>query len=615
MKNTLTLLVLLIAATLRSQSYDNLTRQLDSILHQYNIPGAQAVIVSKDSILWQQNFGYADLAGKQPVSDETLFRIGSITKSFVAVSAMMLAEEGRISLEDKVEDLAPELPFTNSWESTHPVRFVHLLEHTAGFDDMHLLEYATQGEGWSTLQGLTFHPHSKISRWKPGTHMSYCNSGPQMAAFCIEKKTGKKIEDFIGERIFGPLGMTNSSLLPTDYVKSKLSKGYLGEDNEEAPYWHITGRSAGAINSNATEMAAYLRFFLNRGRKDTVALLKPASIDRIEHPQSTLAAKAGITEGYGLHIANSTFRGVKICGHSGGMSGFLAMLRYAPEKGIGYILLINKSGDGFGQLNDALTQFITDPDNQWKMPEHQPGEYNPEFTGYYRSATSRNEVIRFMEWLPGVLQIKEKDGLLFYKPLFGEEEPLNVEKPDVLQYYSKKGGGVKLALLKDDDGRTILQEAANGGNYYKTTPAAVWLSLGLAVFSQVMVLFAIIAALVWIPISIFGKNRIAYKRARIYPLLAGLSWVGFVLFITLAQTQGDVLMNLGKASVWSVGMFVFSLLVPIFSLFAVYYNFKSFGKPVNKWARVFFTLSSLGCLLISGYLVYWGVAGLRIWVY
>ncbi|HMQ63826.1 MAG TPA: serine hydrolase domain-containing protein, partial [Flavilitoribacter sp.] len=85
MKNTLTLFALLCTGMLSGQSYDALQHRLDSILQKYEIPGAQVAVVDKDSILWIRNFGYADLAAQKPVTDQTMFRIGSITKSFVAV--------------------------------------------------------------------------------------------------------------------------------------------------------------------------------------------------------------------------------------------------------------------------------------------------------------------------------------------------------------------------------------------------------------------------------------------------------------------------------------------------------------------------------------------------
>jgi len=127
--------------------FSSLDQQIESILQTQGVAGAQLAIINRDGILWGGNYGYADLENNRPVTDKTMFRIGSITKSFVAVSVMMLVEKGQLSLDDPIKELAPELSFKNQWEYANPVQLVHLLEHTAGFDDMHLMEYATNGDG------------------------------------------------------------------------------------------------------------------------------------------------------------------------------------------------------------------------------------------------------------------------------------------------------------------------------------------------------------------------------------------------------------------------------------------------------------------------------------
>ena len=103
-----------------------------------------------------------DKLSERPVTEGTLFRIGSISKSFVALSAMMLVEEGRLDLQAPLRELAPEIEFTNRWEKTHPVRMVHLMEHTTGWDDLALREYAQNiYPPISLREGLAFDPRSR----------------------------------------------------------------------------------------------------------------------------------------------------------------------------------------------------------------------------------------------------------------------------------------------------------------------------------------------------------------------------------------------------------------------------------------------------------------------
>ncbi len=104
---------------------------LRAIVYDHQLPGMAVAIVSWDSVVWQQGFGYADVEAMKPVTAQTMFRIGSVTKSFVALGILRLVEEGKLDLNDKVAELAPEVNIDNPWSATDPVRLVHLLEHTA----------------------------------------------------------------------------------------------------------------------------------------------------------------------------------------------------------------------------------------------------------------------------------------------------------------------------------------------------------------------------------------------------------------------------------------------------------------------------------------------------
>jgi len=98
-----------------------------------HMPGLMLSIVTKDSILYSGGLGYSNLENKVKATGSTLFHMNSVTKMFTALAIQKLITEGKLNLNDKLKSIAPEIVFENSWESTHPVRVVHLLEHTAGF--------------------------------------------------------------------------------------------------------------------------------------------------------------------------------------------------------------------------------------------------------------------------------------------------------------------------------------------------------------------------------------------------------------------------------------------------------------------------------------------------
>jgi hypothetical protein len=161
-------------------------------------PKLDAVAATKDAVKAAET--------RKAATADTLFRIGSTSKAFVSLSVLKLVEEGKMTLDDTVKKWAPEVEFTNRWESTDPVRIIHLLEHTSGFDDIALREYAHNDPTPVSLKdALAFNPKTRTSRWRPGTRMSYCNSGPAVAAYVVQKVSGQIFEDYVRENFFKPL--------------------------------------------------------------------------------------------------------------------------------------------------------------------------------------------------------------------------------------------------------------------------------------------------------------------------------------------------------------------------------------------------------------------------
>ena len=194
-----------------AESIEELQKQIEDVLKETNTPGISIAIVHKDGPEWIAGLGKADVAGNRAATAETLFRIGSTSKALASLAVLLLVEEGKLSLEDPVHKLIPEVWFENRWEETDPVRIVHLLEHTTGWDDMHFREYAKDSPAIGLPEAFNYHHKSRISRWPPGTRMAYCNSGPPVAAYIVEKITGQKFEDYVEEKLLKPIGMKSAT--------------------------------------------------------------------------------------------------------------------------------------------------------------------------------------------------------------------------------------------------------------------------------------------------------------------------------------------------------------------------------------------------------------------
>ena len=262
----------------------------------------------QSGVEWAGGVGYADRDARTPVTAKTHFRAGSISKTFVAMALVQLSEDGDIHLDSPVAELAPKIRIENPWHGTEPVRVIHLLEHTAGFDDMHFNEMynLVDPPDLPLEEVLKINPRSRIVRWRPGTRMSYSNPGYAVAAYVLEQVTGQNYEDVIRREIFEPIGMSTSS-----FRVDRSGQGGSGQGLRRAR------GAAGAIFTDLLEAlrqpahvgrsnwARFVHMLLNWGEIPGKLIVDPEYLSNMEHPRTTLASRAGLLHGYGSGIAAS----------------------------------------------------------------------------------------------------------------------------------------------------------------------------------------------------------------------------------------------------------------------------------------------------------------------
>lgn len=597
-----------------AQSLDELWRQLEKMLKDTKTPGVSIAIVHRDGPEWVGGLGKSDVAGNREVTPETLFRIGSTSKAFASLSILMLANQGKLALDDPVHKLAPEVWFENRWESTDPVRVVHLLEHTTGWDDMHLREYAKDTPPTMGLrEALDYDHHSRISRWRPGTRMAYCNSGPAVAAYIVEKLTGQRFEAFVEQNLFGPIGMETATYFPPS--PDAATTLYHNDGVTPYPYWNILYRPAGSVNASAKDMASYLQFYLNRGAVNGVQVVPAANIDRMENPASTWAAKEGMKIGYGLSNYWSIQDGYVYHGHDGGVNGGLTEMAYMPEYGVGYFFSINAgNGDAFGRVSKTIRAYITRNLQKPPLPQVAPLPANAaEYAGWYEPDSPRAEFTHFLERLIGLSHIRvEKDKLLVssvrswnrpFLPVAGEQfrRVPKEESPEPVS---------TLALLAPkDDGRFIEVR----WDTMKHVPA--WLAVGEIVLTG-WFLVAMLSVLVYAPFWLLGglskkRRRPAERAMRLWPLLAALSLVACVVIFGLASD--DLIARMGNLTIWSAALFLATVAYAVTSVAAAIALWRAPKDEVRSGVRWYSLAVTLALLIAAAYLAYWGMIGLRTW--
>ncbi|MGA0555195.1 serine hydrolase [Larkinella sp. VNQ87] len=581
-----------------------LQRAIEAILTETKTPAAGVALVQGDSTVWVAGLGEASLEKRVKATENTMFRIGSVTKMFVSLAILKLQEEGRVSLKDKVRDRAPEIQFTNPWEQTHPILIEHLLEHTTGWDDMHLTEYALSDPTITLKQGLDYHPHSRISRWVPGTRMAYCNSGPPVAAYIVEKVTGQRFEDYIQQQFFGPMGMETMTFFASDRYQKQGATLYV--DQKPQPYWHICVRPSGSINASPRDMVRMLRFFINRGRVDGKPLISEASLKRMETPSTSSGAKAGLEHGYGLANMSSPHNGFVYRSHSGGVTGGLTDFSYLPKHRLGYAVMINAgNADAILRIVDLIRNFQTRglPTDSTRRSK---GPTPTSLAGYYMPINPRMQMSYFLERIMNIQHLRSFNQFVFGRGMFGGSLETYVAAGDH-QYASSKTGQISLVQVDDP----LAGEVVHSGSLVlkRISPFLTFGQLGLCFIWLLYWLGSVLVGSIWF-IRNWRKDRSAKSLLR-WPFLASLCFLAFLILTTIGGK--DPFESLGKVTFVSVSMMISSLLFALLAIWAVVTVVRERRAKVNPVLYWHATILSVLHLIVAVYLYAYGVIGIQTW--
>ena len=599
-----------------AQSTDELRQQLEKILKDAHTNGASVAIVHKDRPEWVTGLGIADVASGRAATSDTLFRIGSTSKAFTSLSILMLADQGKLTLDDPVHKLVPDVWFENRWEASDPIRIVNVLEHTTGWDDLHLREYAKQApDNMSVREGLDYDHHSRTSRWRPGTRMSYCNSGPPVAAYIVEKLTGQKFEDFVQQNLFLPIGMKTATYF--EPAPGRATTLYHDDGKTPYQYGHILMRPAGSINASANDMAAYLQFYLNRGAVGGKQIVPASDIDRMEIPTSTWAAKDGMKAGYGLSNYWSVHEGFVYHGHDGGVEGGITDMSYMPDYGVGYFYSINsENGDAFDKIGNAIRGYITSNLQKPPVPAVAPLPANAaDYAGWYEPNSPRTEITHFISRLTGLTWIQFKDGRLLSSSMGSLNDTYLPVTATQFRHVPKKESLdpiPSLALLTpNQEGRFI--QSGFSAMVLKRIPT--WYAISEILLTAFVVL-SMLSIVLYAPLWIFGglikrRRRPAERPMRLWPLVAVLSLLAFVGIFMLCSD--DLIDRMGNQTIWSEALFLSTVSYGIAVLFSAIAWWRAPKESVRRGVRAYSRIVTIALLISAFYLAYWDVIGLKTW--
>jgi len=299
-------------------------------------PGAALIVRRGGRTLFRKGYGLADLELGVKVEPDMIFRLGSITKQFTAAAILLLAEQGKLSLQDELGKYLPAFP-----TGGRKVTIEHLLTHTSGIKSYtNMEEWLQMWRKDMTPQEIIDMSRDKPFEFAPGERWNYNNSGYVMLGAIIEKVSGLTYEQFIQAKIFTPLGMTHSLYGNTERVIPRRVPGYQKNNDGfiNAPYLSMTQPyAAGSLLSSVDDLAAW-NDALFSGK-----LLKKEWLDKAFTP---FQLAGGESTGYGYGWFISDFRGHRCVEHGGGINGFMSYALALPADDIYVAVLTNSAIEG-----------------------------------------------------------------------------------------------------------------------------------------------------------------------------------------------------------------------------------------------------------------------------
>jgi D-alanyl-D-alanine carboxypeptidase len=328
----------------QTEKVDAYVREKMAVLH---IPGLSLAVVRDGKVVLAKGYGTANLELSVPATENTVYHLASITKTFTAMAAMMLVEEGKILLEDPISKHLLDLP--KAWR---PVTVRQLLNHTSGISSFTNHQKIPCPVGKSERDYMRADVLKEVAclplEFVPGERWAYGDTGYHLLGMLIEKVTGADYEQFLRARIFSPLEMRNTRLNSYTELLPHRANGYSLRDDKfhNAPLLPPFEFANAGIVSTVLDMAKL------DAALGTEKLLKRATLEQM---WTNARLNSGeIVTPYGLGFGLTPYRGRKRIGHSGGggMGFSTAFTRFSEEK-VAVIILSNADQESFSISNMA----------------------------------------------------------------------------------------------------------------------------------------------------------------------------------------------------------------------------------------------------------------------
>ena len=581
-----------------------LKSMLVSEMGKQHIAGMILTLVTHDSVLYAGGLGYANVEKKIPVTEKHLFRQASITKLFTALGILNLVNEGKLTVNTRLKDIAPEIPFENEWEKTYPVTIAHLMEHTTGFDDKTPLEeYNYSGEKISGLDALKVFKEFMKSKWKPGERLAYSGVNYAILAYVIEHISDQPFQEYLRQKVFPPLGMADANVYLSGDDSGAYSKGYVWKDNhyQYVPHLPQYNPGYGSLNANALDFAHALSAYLNDWRTPNGQFLTKVMLEDSETPHTYLSAQAGMKNTYAYGNENADFNGRMFRGHGGAIGGYLSGFYYNRELGLGYAFSFNTFNQGFhGYANDLINRFLTQNLSQVTKAATYPINKKTieSYLGYYRLSNLNHSNTAHFEGLKNTFKLEHNQDKLVANFLLGGSMVWKAADKSGLKFKNEWSSNSHILFLKDSDDNQVIVD--NTLYIKKISAIEAWTPVVLLCFSLILLVSSLLFGIICILLFFFNKINRSTLLLRLSP---AVSVLGLFMIIWASSKFFEQMSVCGPiyttTFVWTLGKYIFAL----FSLGTLILLILRWKSIKSQWLKGYLTFVCFGGCYLLGLLV------------
>lgn len=505
------------------------------------IAGAVVVVVQGGRPILQKGYGLADVASRRPVNQTTMFRPGSVSKLFTWTAVMQQVEAGKLDLNT---DVNTYLDFRIPPLDGRPVTLREIMTHTAGFEES--IRYLITSDPKALLPLREYARVALPQRvFAPGSTPAYSNYATALAGYIVERVSGSSFDDYVDQRIFAPLGMSQSTFrqpLPTRFSRF-MSSGYRNSTSSAQPFEIVHPAPAGSLSASGADMGKFMIAHLADGR----GLMQPKTAQLMHNYR---APNVGPLNAMALGFYEQWINGRRAIGHGGDTGLFHSYLLLFPGDDIGLYISVNSSGqEGAAQairsalINKFADRYLTDNATYRSIDAATARQHAAAMAGSYGmsrgSFTNFFSIVRLLSPTKvtvgpdGALSVPSLDGLSAGPRDWVEVSPF---------LWRDRNTGERLAA-EVKNGKVIRFSIDTFSPFTVLTPAPAGTDPAWLVPALLAAIFvSLIAALAW-PVralvrrsykadfALRGRHLLAYRLSRISAwlvLVVVAGWIGFV---------------------------------------------------------------------------------------